>query len=95
MGLTVRTSTRSLAEQYGVGYQPGVIITEVEPGSPADEKEMQEGDLIVKIDGQSVTDLDSYGLVTGKLKKSSRAVSVLVVRGEEGVTRFFALKESD
>ena len=95
MGLTVKTATRSLAEQYGVRYEPGAIVTDVEPGSAADEKGIQAGDLITKVDGQKVTDLDSYRQVTGRLKKSSRAVSVLVVRGEEGITRFFALKESD
>jgi serine protease Do len=95
MGLTVGTSTRALAEQYGVRFQPGVIVTEVEPGSAANEKGIQEGDLIIKIDGQNITDLDSYKETSGRLKRSSKAVSVLVARGQEGMTRFFALKERD
>lgn len=95
MGLSVRTATRSLAEQYGVQYNPGVIVTDAEPGSPADEKGIQAGDLIVKVDGQKVTDMESYRQITSRLRKSSRAVSVIAIRGEEGITRFFALKESD
>jgi len=95
MGLKVRTATQPLAEQYGVQYSPGAIVTEVEPGSPADEKGIQPGDLLVKIDGRKVTDLESYRQITGSLKKASRAVSVLVMRGAEGQTRFFALKEND
>jgi serine protease Do len=95
MGLSVRTANPALAEQYGVQFDQGVIVTEVEPGSPADDKGIQTGDLITKIDGRKVSDLNSYRQIVKILKKTERAVSVLVVRGEEGITRFFALKASD
>ncbi|OGC78147.1 MAG: hypothetical protein A2Z27_01470 [candidate division Zixibacteria bacterium RBG_16_50_21] len=95
MGLSVRTATRALAEQYGVQFDQGVLVNEVEPGSPADDKGIQAGDLIIKIDGHKISDLNSYRQIVKGLKQTERAVSVLVVRGQEGMTRFFALKQSD
>ncbi|MCI0531048.1 MAG: Do family serine endopeptidase [candidate division Zixibacteria bacterium] len=95
MGISVRTATRPLAEKYSVQFDEGVIVTDVDPDSPAGEKGIEVGDLIVKIDGQRVTDYKTFSQITSQLSKSKRAVSVLLLRGETGRSIFFALKETD
>ncbi len=50
MGLSLQELTRQLAEQFGYEKGQGVIITRVEPNSPADKVGLQAGQLIEEVD---------------------------------------------
>lgn len=92
LGITVATVTKDLTESYGVRYRLGVIVTDVEPGSPADEKGLQVGDIIIKVDGKKVTNAEDYQKIINGLKKREKAISFVISRGEAGNTMFFAIK---
>ena len=72
------------------GGEPGVLITEVTPDSPASEKGLQAGDRIMQVGGDAVT---KAGEVAEKVRGASEAgrksVLFLVRSGE--ASRFVAL----
>lgn len=90
-GLTVQASSQDLAEQFGVEPNSGVIVTGVEPDSPADEKGLQPGDLITEINRQRVTNPQQFrqALKSANLKKG-----VLVSVTSNGASRMVILKEN-
>lgn len=88
MGITVREITPELANRYGLSDDEGVIITYVEPGSPADEAGLRKGDIIKEINRKSVKTLDEY---LGAIKdKKAENILVLVKRG--GTSLWVVLK---
>lgn len=46
--------TESLAESFGLKEVRGVLVAEVEPGSPAEKAGLKEGDIILKVGGKEV-----------------------------------------
>lgn len=62
----------------------GVIVTDVEPGTPAEEVGVAEGDLIVAIDG-SVTDGSSALIAAIRDKQPGDSVTVAIVRDSESI----------
>ena len=80
-GLTLVDVTPSLAETYKVEGQKGVIVKEINPASYIADVKMSngtdafdEGDLIQRINRQSVTDLKSFNALVSKLKPGDAVV---------------------
>jgi serine protease Do len=90
LGLQVGTSTRDLTTQYGVRFREGVLVLEVEAGSPARQAGFQPGDIIAKINDQEVNNLADYRIVLKPLKNKKRAVLFLIYR--DGEPLFVAVK---
>ena len=90
LGLQVNTSTRNLAVQFNVKFQPGVMVSEVKPGSPAEQAEFRSGDIIVKINDQKIENLDDYQKASVSLKDKKKAVLFLIYR--DGEPLFIAVK---
>ncbi len=57
LGLEVQSVDEKLADAFDLEVDYGVIINAVVDDSPADEADLEEGDLIVAIDNQKVLDL--------------------------------------
>ncbi|MGB8656365.1 MAG: Do family serine endopeptidase [Candidatus Zixiibacteriota bacterium] len=89
-GLHVTTCTRDLADQFGVKFQPGVMVLDVEMGSPAEHAGFGQGDIIAKIKDRQIEDLDGYLKVAGSLKNEKRPILFLVYR--EGEPLFKTIK---
>jgi serine protease Do len=89
LGLSVESVTPQLAEQMGLDRRDGIVITDVKPGSAADEAGLQPGDLITQINRRPVKNLADYNreMAAGEKGKS---VLFLVRRGDNSV--FLALK---
>jgi serine protease Do len=89
LGLAVEPITPQLAERMGLDGRDGLVITEVKPGSAADEAGLQPGDLITQINRRPVKNLADYKreMAAGEKGKS---VLFLVRRGDNSV--FLALK---
>jgi serine protease Do len=90
LGLEVTTCTEALAAQYGVGFQPGVIVTSIENGSPAERSGFMEGDIIMKIGNEEIENIDGYKKITKSLKDKKKAMLFLVSR--DGEPLFIAVK---
>jgi serine protease Do len=73
-----------------VRFREGVLVLEVEAGSPARQAGFQPGDIIAKINDQEVNNLADYRKVLKPLKNKKRAVLFLIYR--DGEPLFVAVK---
>lgn len=89
LGVNIQTLTPDLAEQLGYKNAKGVVITDVEPGSPADDAGLQRGDLIQEVNRKEVQTAQDFEKQLKELK-SGDVVALLVRRGD--VTFFVAVK---
>ncbi len=89
LGLSVETLTADLAQKMGIEEERGVVVTAVEPGSPADRVGIRRNDVILSIDGNEVADAGAFNaaLASADLKKGVR---LRVKTG--GLTRFVFIK---
>jgi len=83
-GMSVQEITPELARQLQLKETGGVIVSQVESGSPADEAGLQRGDIIQEINGQAIRKLGDYQAAIGKVKKDE-VVRLLVKRGERNI----------
>jgi len=65
-----------------------VIVTEVEPGSAAQQAGIRRGDLVIEVNQQPVKDLDDYRKAIASSEKSG---SVLFLLRRQGHNRFVAI----
>lgn len=89
LGMTVQRLTPQIAESLGLEKTEGVVVTQVEPGSAADESGIRRGDVILEIDRKAVRNVEEYRKSLAAIRKG-RGVLFLVRRGEN--TLFLALK---
>jgi serine protease Do len=90
LGLEVKTSTKTLADQYEVEYRAGVLVTGVEPGSPAYKKGIRIGDIILEIDQKEVKNIGDYNRIAKSLENRKKAIPFLIFRN--GSTIYVAIK---
>ena len=90
LGITVQELTKDLAESLGIDTTSGLIITEVEPGSKADEAGLRRGDLILEVDRQPVTTIAG---LKETLQKLGDKESVLMLIKRDTHTRYIVLKK--
>src|SRR6516164_5655344 len=73
-GLHVESLTPERAQRVGVEGQKGVLVSEVEPTSFADDVGFTQGDVISEVNGQAVTSVDDYRKAISKLKPGDNVV---------------------
>ncbi|MBP7052391.1 MAG: Do family serine endopeptidase [Phycisphaerae bacterium] len=82
VGVQVQTLTRDLAQQLGYEGLSGVVVTEVEAGSPADEAQIQPGDLITEVNREPIRNVRQWNEAVAKGAEKGKVL--LRVRGENG-----------
>lgn len=92
LGMTVQTLTAELAQRLGYDGLRGVVVTEVEPGSEADEKGIQRGSLIREVDREEVDDVRQFNAAIEKAQPRGKAL--LLVRYDT-VDRYVVLDLSE
>jgi serine protease Do len=90
LGLSVSTFSQQKAENLGIDFEPGVVIENVEPGSPADDAGLSTGDLIIEIDREPIETKGDFLDMADKLKDRERSILFLIKRGKN--TLFKAVK---
>ena len=81
IGLTVETITPVLARGLGLMATTGVIVADVQSGTPAEQAGIKPGDLILAIDGQAITNARMFELIVSRRELSS-TVKLGLVRGK-------------
>ena len=89
LGITVRPLTPALAKQHKVKQTEGLIVTEVDAGSPAAKQSIKAGTVITEVNRKPVSDLEDFraALKGADLKKGVR---LGIISG--GTTKFEVLK---
>ncbi|MFH1777610.1 MAG: Do family serine endopeptidase [Candidatus Omnitrophota bacterium] len=67
-GVQIETLDERLRQQYGILEKNGVLVTAVEPNSPADDANISAGDVIFEINHQNITNIDNFKNLTAKIK---------------------------
>jgi serine protease Do len=79
-GINAQEITKDLAKQLGISHDAGLIVTDVEEGSPADNVGIQPHDIILQVNKVKVTSLKQYSAeMTKAIEKKS--VILLIKRG--------------
>lgn len=90
LGFTVQGLTQELAQKFGYEGLVGVIVTEVEPGSQADEKGIQRGALIREVDRKPISSVREFKDAVRKAQDNGK---VLLLVRDEGVDRYVVLQQ--
>jgi len=83
-GIEVQTVDRRLARIFGLALAQGVIISDVEEGSPAARAGFVTGDVITAINGETVTDENSLAAILQDAKVGD-VLKVKVLRNKKGM----------
>lgn len=92
-GLKVQDITPDMADHLGLPDDEGVVITEVEPGSPAQEGELQGGDVIIEVEHNKIRDVNDYRKYTELYKKKKTLLITVRVKARNYHTFFVVLKK--
>ena len=81
-GMAVQNLTADLARRFGLDEgEAGVVIAEVQPGSPAGEAKLRPGDVIKEVNRQKIQNIRDYNQAVQKTKKNE-SLLLLVKRGK-------------
>ena len=80
-GLHVESLTPERAQKVGVEGVKGVVVSEVEPASFAEDINFAPGDVISEVNGQSVTSTSEYRSAISKLKPGDNVVFKVLRHG--------------
>lgn len=91
-GMLTQELTPKLARRYGYNDEKGVIVIDVEPDSPAADKNIQVGFLIKEIDYVTIENLRDYKKVIKELKESDEKYALVYVKNSIGEVIYVTLK---
>jgi serine protease Do len=81
-GLRVDSLTPERAARVGMEGQHGVLVTDVDPASFADDLNFARGDVITEINREPINSLDDYKKAVAKLKPGTNVVFKVLRRGD-------------
>jgi serine protease Do len=81
-GLRVESLTPDRASRVGMEGQRGVLVTDVDPASFADDLGFGRGDVISEINREPITSLDDYKKAVAKLKPGENVVFKVLRRSD-------------
>jgi serine protease Do len=90
LGFTVQALTEDLAQRLGYEGLEGVVVTEVEPGSQADEKRIARGALIREVDRKPVSNVREF---KDAVREAQSHGKILLLVRDEGVDRYVVLQQ--
>jgi S1-C subfamily serine protease len=94
LGVMVQPVTPVLAESLGLPDARGALVSGVEPGSPADKAGLRQGDVLVGLNGQRVTDANALRNQIASTRPES-SVSLELLRGGKTETKSIRLVERE
>jgi serine protease Do len=92
LGLSIAPLTDELRSKFHIGKSvEGVVITEVTADSPAAQKDVKPGDVIIEVTQERVTDPQEVLARVAAIKKSGRKSVLLLISDAKGALRFVAV----
>jgi serine protease Do len=89
LGVTVQNLTDDVAAELGYEDEEGVVVTSVEPGSPADMAGIESGNLIQEVNRKKVKNIEQF---EEAIDKASGKETVLLLVSDGQYSRYVALR---
>jgi serine protease Do len=81
LGLQIQTLTPSIAQQLGYTGESGAVVTQVTPGSVAEDAGLRAGDLVKEVNHTSIRSASDFSKIIRGMK-SGDVAALLVQRGQ-------------
>jgi serine protease Do len=92
LGIELANISDDLRRRYKIKDSvKGIVITGIDANSPAADKRLSPGDVIVEIAQEAVGNTDDFQAKVDKLKKDGRKSALLLVAAADGELRFVAI----
>jgi serine protease Do len=91
LGVTVQQITPEIAGELGLSRESGVVVTGVEPGSPAADAGLRTGDVIQEVNRKPVNDVDGFSRAIAQAK-SQDTILLLIQRGQNSLFAAITMK---
>ncbi len=88
LGLDLENLTPEFRQQLESKVDEGAVVTNVEPGSPADDANLLQGDIIVKANRKKVSSVSDFYDIISDVEKGE---DVLIVVERKGYNRFLVM----
>ena len=85
-GLMVENLSPQLSDFFGVKDGQGILVRSVEKGSFADKSGFHAGDVIVRVNGQAVSDSGDFGQALRNRKTNTVNINIVRARKEQTLT---------
>lgn len=93
LGMEVIEVGSDAARRYGVEAEEGVLVADVEFGSPADAAGIRDGDVIRRIGKVDIEDAGDYEQARNRYRGEEKPIVFLIQRGED--TSFLAVRPEE
>lgn len=94
LGMGVQDITERLARAFDVGQKKGVLVTSVDPDSPADRAGLQAGDIITQLNGDRISNQKQFQNYEGLIELNSQ-VAIEYLRNERENKVITLITEAD
>jgi serine protease Do len=74
IGVQIQEVSRETADAFGLAKASGALVNSVEKGGPADKAGIEQGDIIVKVDGRNVSSSAELPRIITAVKPGTRIV---------------------
>ena len=93
LGLTLSDLSPDARSRFGITdtVTDGVVVASVLDGSPASDKRVQPGDVIIAVADEEVKAPDDVQRAIDKLKADGRKDARLTLKGKDGIVRWVVL----
>lgn len=81
IGVSIQEVSKELAESFGLSKATGVLISAVEPGSPAEKGGLESGDVILKFDGKTISAASDLPRLVGNTRPGAKVAVEVWRRG--------------
>ncbi len=91
LGMVVQNLTGKLAIKLGYEGEEGVIVTNIQKGSPASKAGLNKGDLIIEVQHKPVTSVDGFHQAILKLQQEEDIL--IFIKRQNRTSKFIILKQ--
>lgn len=78
LGVKIQPLTKDLANSFGLSDHNGVLVAQVEPGTPAEKAGLKQGDIITSLDNKPVTNIGDFrNTIASSAPESAHTLGVM------------------
>jgi len=82
LGVGIQDVDRGLAESFGLDKPAGALISQIEPGSPAEKAGVKIGDIVIEFDGQPINESADLPHIVGLVKPGTHSRMQVIREGK-------------